>query len=114
MSIRPLPETTVHKIIQAGLVAFTPYTITDGERLRKELAATKSRGYAIDDREHDIDVRCIAAPIRNANGRIFAAISVSGPIRRFEDNRIAGLSTLVMEHAASISAQLGFSDLADF
>lgn len=108
------PETTVRKIIEAGLVAFTPHTITDGERLRKELAETKSRGYAIDDREHDADVRCVAAPIRNANGRVFAAISVSGPTRRFEDNRIAALSTLVMEHAASISAQLGYSDLADF
>lgn len=104
------PESTVRKIIDAGLVGFTPFTITDGERLRSELAETRERGYAIDDREHELDVRCVAAPIRNAGGRVFAALSISGPVRRLGDNRIAALSGLVVEQAASISAQLGFTD----
>lgn len=104
------PDATVRKIVEAGLVGFTPHTITDADRLRQELGEIKSRGYAIDDREHDMDVRCVAAPIRNANGRVFAAISVSGPIRRFGDNRLSALSALVVDNAASISAQLGFVD----
>lgn len=107
------PESTVRKIIDAGLVAFTPHTITDGERLQVELALTRERGYAFDDREHEADIRCVAAPIRNAAGRVFAAVSVSGPVRRFGDNRVAALSSLVVEHAASISAQLGFADTAN-
>ena len=102
------PETTIRKIIEAGLVAFTPYTITDGERLRKELATIRERGFALDDREHELDVRCVAAPIRNASGRVFAALSVSGPARRFTESREPVLAALVVEHAASISAQLGF------
>lgn len=102
------PEATVRKVIQAGLMALTPQTITDGSALRRQLAEIRGRGYAIDDREHDSDVRCVAAPIRNASGRVFAAVSVTGPARRFGDNRIPALASLVVEHAASISAQLGY------
>lgn len=107
------PEATVRKIIEAGLVAFTPFTITDGERLRDELAEIRSRGFAIDDREHDADVRCVAAPIRNANGRVFAAVSISGPSSRMTDEKLVAFSAVVIDNAASISAQLGFSDFPE-
>lgn len=102
------PEATIRKIIEAGLTPFTARTITDGEKLRRELVDVRARGHAVDDREHDIDIRCVAAPIRNANGRVFAAISISGPVRRMTDERISAFVPLVVDHAASISAQLGF------
>jgi IclR family transcriptional regulator, KDG regulon repressor len=105
------PETTVRKVVEAGLIPFTPHTIIDEDGLRRELCSVKQRGYAIDDREHDLEVRCVAAPIRNANGRVFAAISISGQARRMTDERIEAFAPLVVDHAASISAQLGYSDI---
>lgn len=104
------PEATLRKIIEAGLAPFTSHTITDPQKLRDHLAEIRSQGYAIDDREHEADIRCIAAPIRNANGRVFAAVSISGPARRMTDERLATFRPLVMDHAASISVQLGFSE----
>lgn len=101
-------DAVVRRIVEAGLVPFTTHTITDVQTLQGELAVIQERGYAIDDCEHDIDVRCVAAPIRNSNGRVFAAISVSGPARRMTLERIQTIAPLVVDHAASISAQLGF------
>jgi DNA-binding IclR family transcriptional regulator len=101
------PETTIRKVIQAGLRPFTPQTITDAKKLRDVLAEIRDQSFALDDREHEENVRCVAAPIRNASGRVFAAISVSGPARRLNDGRIASLATLVMDQAMSISAQPG-------
>jgi DNA-binding IclR family transcriptional regulator len=69
---------------------------------------TRQRGYAFDDGEHELSVRCVAAPIRNVSGRVFAGISVTGPVRRFPDERISTLADLVTNHAASISARLGY------
>jgi DNA-binding IclR family transcriptional regulator len=101
-------DTVIRRIIEAGLVPFTEHTITDPQALRAELEAVRQRGYAIDNCEHDVDVRCVAAPIRNSNGHVFAAISVSGPARRMTPERLAALAPMVQDHAASISAQLGF------
>jgi DNA-binding IclR family transcriptional regulator len=100
-------EAVVQRIIDAGLVPFTRNTITDPGLLRTELAHVRERGYAIDDCEHEADIRCVAAPIRNSSGRVFAAISLSGPSRRMTLARLEALAPLVMDHAASISAQLG-------
>ncbi|MBV9251935.1 MAG: IclR family transcriptional regulator [Acetobacteraceae bacterium] len=102
-------EAVIDKVVRLGLTPHTPSTITDPHRLREELALIRERAYAIDNGEHDMGVRCVAAPIRNASGRVFAAISVSGPSKRITDQRITALATLVKTHAALISAQLGFT-----
>ncbi len=75
------PAPVLQRIIDGGLPAFTRNTITDPARLEQALAAIRARGFAIDDGEHDAQVRCVAAPIRNASGRVFAAISLTGPAR---------------------------------
>lgn len=102
------PEPVIERVIAAGLKASTANTITDPERLRRELVAIRERGYAVDDREHEPEVRCVAAPIRNAGGRVFAAISASGPARRVTPARESQLAELVISHARLISVQLGY------
>ncbi len=99
---------TVEKVIRQGLLAYTPSTITDPEALRAELAKTRERGYSIDEGEHQPTVRCVAAPIYNASGRVFAAISVTGPMDRVTPERVPVLGELVMATAAQISRQLGY------
>jgi IclR family transcriptional regulator, KDG regulon repressor len=101
------PEVAVERVVRLGLRPFTRNTIVDAGALRRELAAIRARGYSVDNCEHEPDLRCVGAPIRNAAGRVFAAISASGPARRLPDERIPGLAEQVVAHAEAISARLG-------
>lgn len=100
-------RSVIDRVVRAGLAAFTRNTITSPAALTKELATIRRRGYATDDAEHQLGVGCVAAPIRNAGGRVFAAISVTGPSSRINPGRTALLSELVIQAADSISRQLG-------
>ncbi len=62
--------------------AFTPKTITSPEWFRAELEKIRKRGYAIDDEESVLGVRCLAAPVLNAEQEPIAALSISGPTAR--------------------------------
>lgn len=61
---------------------YTPQTIIDIPGLRAELAITRERGYAVDDEEHEVERRCVAAPIFDDRGLPLAAIGLSGPARQ--------------------------------
>jgi DNA-binding IclR family transcriptional regulator len=102
------PDMTVEKVINSGLTAFTPNTIVDAAELRRELARIRQQGHAFDRGEHVVNVRCVAAPIRNIAARVIGAISVSGPADRMSDERLEKLVPYVMSHAEAISRRLGF------
>ena len=89
--------------------AITPRTITTSKRLLKELRTIRERGYGLDEEEREKGVCCVAAPIRNHNGEVVAAISVAGPVQRMP-KELAGSSvaTAAMNAAAAISIDLGF------
>ena len=91
-----------------GLKAFTPGTLTDPAALRRELDRTAARGYSVDDMEHEEDMRCVGAPIRDREGRTFAAISVSGPAHRLKPGRDREVARRVMAVAEEISSRLGY------
>jgi DNA-binding IclR family transcriptional regulator len=84
----------------------TPKTIVERRKLEKELARIRQRGYAIDDEEAVLGARCVASPILDANGKVVAAISVSGPVTRITNRQISTLARLLKEAAASISKRL--------
>jgi DNA-binding IclR family transcriptional regulator len=104
---------TIEKVIRQGLLPYTPNTLTDPDALRADLAETRRRGYSIDEGEHQPNVRCVAAPIRNASGRVFAAISVTGPMDRVTRERVPVLAELVIATANQLSRQLGFEPARD-
>jgi DNA-binding IclR family transcriptional regulator len=106
------PPAVIERVIGCGLQRFTRNTIVSPEALHLELATIRRRGYAIDDCEHEPDLTCIAAPIRNSSGRVFAALSISGATRRMESHRREDLVALVTSHARQISVQLGYQPLA--
>jgi IclR family KDG regulon transcriptional repressor len=101
-------EAVIERVIRAGLARFTPNTIVEPKRLKAELAAIRARGYSIDDAEHEPELRCVGAPIRNSAGRVFAAISASGPSRRVTPERVPELARAVMTHAELLSIRLGY------
>ena len=90
------------------LQAFTPATRTCPEALRRDIERTRARGYAIDDEEFAVGIRCVGGPIRDAAGRLIAAVSVSGPAVRFTDARLEEVAEIVLgrvrAHAAGEAA----------
>src|SRR5204863_10167393 len=73
-----LPKATVRDIIaQTGMPAYTPATTTDIDELIAELDRVRERGYAVDEGEQEVGVRCFAVPVPDAPTPL--AISVSGP-----------------------------------
>lgn len=89
------------------LQPFTPNTITDVEALVANLAATRARGYAMDEEEIELGLRCIGAPIFDGAGRASAALAVSVPATRLDAARIAALVPMVRGTAEQISRMLG-------
>lgn len=102
-----LPEDVVRRVCAEGLQAYTPHTITSIEVLEGEYRAIRQRGHAFDREELQLFVRCVAAPIRNASGRVFAGISISGPADRMTPELQQQLAPIVVETAAAISRHLG-------
>lgn len=89
-----------------GLLRLTPHTKSTLDALQAELDAVRAQGYALDDEECELGARCIAAPIRDYEGRIVAAVSVSGPVSRMTHARTKALVPLVTGAARKISAAL--------
>ncbi|KMZ13181.1 Transcriptional regulator, IclR family [Candidatus Burkholderia humilis] len=88
------------------MTALTPRTITDRRRLQVELRITATRGYAIDDEEIVLGVRCVAASIVGGEGRVRGAISVAGPAYRMSMPRLELLGPELAEAARRVGAQL--------
>jgi len=94
-----------------GLKAITGATITDEVPFLRELHEVRSRGYAVDDGEYEASVRCIAAPIRDRTGNVFAALSVSGPDNRMSVSLIdSPIAVQVVRTAQLVSQALGYLD----
>jgi len=92
---------------QRGMPRLTPKTITTPAALRVQLEQVRAAGYALDDEEHAVGLRCIAAPIFDETGETIAAISASGPMARIVEERVAPLGALVLETARAISHEMG-------
>jgi IclR family KDG regulon transcriptional repressor len=90
-----------------ALERYTTRTIVDRAALLTALAEVRSKGYATNWGEWRERVRGLAAPIRDAQGAVVAAIGVSGPAERFTRSRMSDMSGGVVQAAAAISAALG-------
>lgn len=95
----PLPERLPRR---------TDRTLVDPHELIADLQRTRRLGYAFDDVENEPGVRCLAAPVRGANGATVASIGVSGPTVRMPLDRVPGLAETVMTAARELSAALGY------
>lgn len=95
-------------ISKVGLKQFTKNTITTKEALLKELDQVRKNGWAMDNEECEIGVRCIAYPIRNYTGNIIAGLSVTGPINRMQESRITQKQPEMQRIAEEISERLGY------
>ncbi len=99
-----------HLIACQGLQKFTDNTLVTKEQLCAELEKIRAHGYAFDNEECEVGVRCIAAPIRDYTGKIVAGISVSGPSIRMTDAYILGKLPYLLDTAQQISEKLGYQE----
>lgn len=83
-----------------------PNTITDVEEFNKELLSIHDKGISIDDEEHVPGLMCIAAPIRNYEGEVIAAISISGAKAGISSKMLSTISERIAQVANQISSEL--------
>ena len=99
-------ENAMRQVCRGEPVAYTPHTHTTPEQIQADVAATRERGYAIEDGEHRIGLRAIAAPIADAEGRVRYTIGVVGMFRRVHSEEFTAATHLTQEAARSIAAAL--------
>jgi DNA-binding IclR family transcriptional regulator len=103
-----LPAEDVDLLIAGDMPAYTERTITTPESFHEHLAEVRRLGYAIDDEERILGIRCAAAPLFGHDGGIAGAISVAAPIQRTPPDRLHHLGIEVRTTADAISRQLGY------
>jgi IclR family acetate operon transcriptional repressor len=102
-----LPREQLEGIIMDGeLVALTPQTITDRNVLREHLLAVYESGFAIDDRESESQMGCVAVPITDSAGRTIAAMSATDHADNMTSARQAQVREALMAAAAALSLKM--------
>ena len=106
-----LSEPDAERIVKKhGLIRYNENTITAWSRLQTELVAARKQGYAIDDEEEEIGVRCVGAPVFSSHGEVVAAVSVCGRVPELDHLRLkelgAMVSSLALESGGSIAGMV--------
>jgi DNA-binding IclR family transcriptional regulator len=94
----------------SGLTRLTPHTITSHRDLETQVEAAARDGYASSVEELEEGLNAVAAPVRDHTGRVIAALSVSGPVYRFTEDRLREVVPDVVAAAAAISHRMGHLD----
>ncbi|MFF8378318.1 IclR family transcriptional regulator [Streptomyces sp. NPDC015661] len=108
MLLATLPEVELDERLEGReLVGMTPRSLTDPDALRAALAEIRILGVAVEQQESNPDVSCVAAPVRDRSGRVVAALSVSVPVLRWNEDKENELTALAVRGAGELSARLG-------
>lgn len=115
-TLAPLHCTALGKILLAfaraplsdNIQSFTFRTITDPVAIRTHIEQVRNQGYAVDDEEYNLGVRCIAVPVFDYRDRCVASIGISSPTSRLPLENIANVVKIVQEIGQSLSARLSF------
>jgi DNA-binding IclR family transcriptional regulator len=105
-----LPAAQIIELLAAPLRRFTEHTITAPAEFRHTLPEVRRRGYATAVEELEDGLTAVAAPVRDAEGRVIASISASGPSFRIPAERIPQLAESVRRAADAVSHRLGWAD----
>ena len=104
-----LPQEEQDSVLrQLELKRLTANTVGNLQELQTELYRVRKNGYACDMEEHELHIRCIAAPIWDHRGEVHASLSVTAPVLRMSVSRLRQLAPLVQEAGVRISFQLGY------
>jgi DNA-binding IclR family transcriptional regulator len=97
---RVLPELNLKRL--------TPNTVGNLQELKAELYRVGKNGYACDLEEHEMHIRCVAAPIWDHTGSVQSSLSITAPTVRMPVTRLRQLAPLIQAAGLQISRELGY------
>jgi IclR family transcriptional regulator, KDG regulon repressor len=104
-----MPEDQRKQLLpQLTLKRFTPNTVGNLQELGAELHRVRKNGYACDLEEHELHIRCVAAPIWDHAGLVNASLSITAPIVRMAISRLRQLAPMIQAAGLQISRELGY------
>jgi DNA-binding IclR family transcriptional regulator len=106
------PEAQAPLLESLELAPCTPRSLTTVPALRAALDEVVRRGYAVDNEEYALGVRCLAAPIRDHGGAVVAGVSVTVPAARLPPGRDEEVAARIVETCCAISRGLGYEEFA--
>lgn len=104
-----LPKTRRAEIVRGPHEVLTPQTIVEPSALRAEIDLVMGRGYAVCSEELEVGLCSTAAAVHGSDGTVVAAVSISGPRYRMDDDRLHDLGAMVREAGAEISRKYGYA-----
>jgi IclR family transcriptional regulator, KDG regulon repressor len=107
-----LPEPQVAGILAAGLPRHTESTLASAADLRRDLAATRLRGFAISEQEFEPEINAVAAPILDGSAYPIGAIAIVGPSFRMPPERMHSLGREIVAATAAITREVGQAALS--
>ena len=108
---RLCPDEATALLDRVGMPAQTPHTITSASSMRAELDRVGRQGFAVDDEEQELGVRCVAVPVPGTYGPV-AALSICGPVERFSVDQAHGVVEEMQRVAATFAATVIGADQA--
>lgn len=103
------PQSFIEEIFQDyDFKPYTANTITNYSDLEKELRKIKEQGYALDDEERTLGVRCLAVPVYNYSGNVSCCIGISAPKEQITAETIKKYTLCMKKYARQISKELGY------
>lgn len=107
-----LPEKDVDRILSSSnLEPFTKHTMTNIDAIKDHLCSIREKGYAVDDEEIELGLKCIAAPIFNHEGNVIASISCAAPKIRLDETHLPKVISGIKQTAFEISSCLGYKGI---
>ncbi|MGW3210444.1 IclR family transcriptional regulator [Streptomyces sp. NPDC001135] len=103
-----MPPTLREGLLARSLPRFTDRTITAAGMLRAELEAVVEQGYGVTIEELELGLAAVAAPVRAHDGKVIAAISVSGPVYRLNSDRLPEVAKRTVAAGAELSRRMGY------
>lgn len=101
----------LEKLYSGEFRKITPNTLANFDALKEELDEIKRIGYAIDNEEYELGVRCVGAPIKDFMGNVIAGISVSAPSERMDMEHIhEDVAPMVLDAAKILSKKFGYRE----
>lgn len=101
-------ESAMETLLSRPLEKRTAKTITDPRQLREVFAEVRETGYALEDEESELGIRCIAAPVRGADGQVVGAVGIAGPSQRMSIETLLTFVDPLRQAVENISVRLGY------
>lgn len=103
-----LPDKQWEEVVAGHVVRLTQYSLVTREELERDRREIRERGYAVSWEDVALHACALGAPVRDATGRVIAAVSISGIVQRFSAERLPTLIRKIMELGETLSRRLGY------